>query len=86
MHNKIKRGVNFEKEVKIKREIKRKRKRTRKRTRKAKKKKKKKNQQKKKNKEISFTWLQACLLGDVGVIWYNSLGDSHFQTYVIDNV
>ena len=53
LHNKIKRGVNFEKEVKIKREIKRKRKRTRKRTRKAKKKKKK--HQKKKNKEISFT-------------------------------
>ena len=50
------------------------------------KKKKKKKHQKKKNKEISFTWLQACLLGDVGVIWYNSLGDSHFQTYVIDNV
>ena len=41
-------------------------------------KKKKKKHQKKKNKEIYFTWLQACLLGDVGVIWYNSLGDSHF--------
>ena len=46
LHNKIKRGVNFEKEVKIKREIKRKRKRTRKRTRKAKKKKKKASKEK----------------------------------------
>ena len=42
--------------------------------------------QKKKNKKNSFTWLQACFLGDVGVIWCNSLGNSHFQTYVIDNV
>ena len=32
-----------------------------------------------------FTWLQACFLGDVGVIWWNSLSDSHFETYVIDN-
>ena len=31
-------------------------------------------------------WLQACFLGDVGVIWYNSLSDSHFQIYVINNV
>ena len=31
-------------------------------------------------------WLQACFLGDVGVIESNSLGDSHFQTNVIDNV
>ena len=30
--------------------------------------------------------MQACFLGDVGVIWYNSLGDSHFQTYVMNNV
>ena len=26
-----------------------------------------------------LTWLQACFLGDVGVIWCNSLGDSLFQ-------
>ena len=30
--------------------------------------------------------MQACFLGDVGVIWCNSLGDSHFQTYVMNNV
>ena len=29
-----------------------------------------------------FTWLQAYFLGDVRVIWCNSLGDSLFQTYV----
>ena len=46
------------------------------------KKKKKKNY---KNK-IKNAWLQACFLGDVGVIWYNSLGDSHFQTYMMNNV
>ena len=45
------------------------------------KKKKKKNQLKKKT-----AWLQACFLEDVGVIWCNSLGDSHFQTYVMNNV
>ena len=33
-----------------------------------------------------ITWLQACFLGDVGVIWCNSLGNSHFQIYVINNV
>ena len=33
-----------------------------------------------------LTWLQAYFLGDVGVIWYNSLGDSHFQTYVMNFV
>ena len=33
-----------------------------------------------------LTWLQACILGDVGVIWCNSLGDSHFQTYVMNFV
>ena len=27
-----------------------------------------------------LTWLQACFLGDVRVIWYNSL----FQTYVMN--
>ena len=32
------------------------------------------------------TRLQACFLGDVGVIGCNSLGYSHFQTYVINNV
>ena len=26
-----------------------------------------------------LTWLKACFLGDVRVIWYNSLGDSLFQ-------
>ena len=30
--------------------------------------------------------MQACFLRDVAVIWCNSLGDSHFQTYVIDDV
>ena len=33
-----------------------------------------------------FTWLQACFLGDMRVIWYNSLGDSLFQIYVMNNV
>ena len=50
----------------------------------------KKNKKKKgiKRKRIknAFTWLQACFLGDVGVIWCKSLSHSHFQTYVIDNV
>ena len=32
------------------------------------------------------SWLQSCFLGDVGVIWCNSLGDSHFQIYVMNNV
>ena len=32
------------------------------------------------------TWLQACFLGDVGVIWCNFLGDSNFQIYVMNNV
>ena len=36
------------------------------------------------NKKI--TWLQACFLGDVTVIWCNYLGESHFQTYVVNNV
>ena len=31
-------------------------------------------------------WLQAWFLGDVRVIWCNSLGDSHFQTYVMNFV
>ena len=33
-----------------------------------------------------LTWLQACFLGDVGVIWCNSLGDSLFQIYVMNFV
>ena len=33
-----------------------------------------------------LTWLQAFILGDVGVIWYNSLGDSLFQIYVMNFV
>ena len=32
------------------------------------------------------TWLQACFLRDVRVIWRNFLSDSHFQTYVMNNV
>ena len=47
---------------------------------------KKRHQKKKNKKKKAFTWLQACFLGDVRVIWCNSLGDSHFQTNVIDNV
>ena len=31
-------------------------------------------------------WLQACFLGDVRVIWCNSLGDSLFQIYVMNFV
>ena len=45
-----------------------------------------KNKEKQKEKKNAFTWLQACFLGDVRVIWCNSLGDSHFQTCVIDYV
>ena len=33
-----------------------------------------------------LTWLQAYDLGDVGVIWYNSLSDSLFQVYVMNFV
>ena len=33
-----------------------------------------------------LTWLQACFQEDVRVIWYNSLGDSLFQTYVMNFV
>ena len=46
-------------------------------------------QKKKKSKRIKKkknAWLQACFLRDVRVIWCNYLGDSHSQTYVIDNV
>ena len=41
---------------------------------------------KRKGKRKKNAWLQAWFLGDAGVIWCISLGDSHFQTYVIDNV
>ena len=43
---------------------------------------------KKKSKRIFFffTWLQACFLRDVRVIWCNYLGDSHCQSNVIDDV
>ena len=34
----------------------------------------------------NFTWLQTCFLGSMRVIWCNSLGDSHFQIYVMNNV
>ena len=37
-------------------------------------------------KKKKITWLQACFLGDMRVIWCNSLGDSLFQTYVMNNV
>ena len=33
-----------------------------------------------------LTWLQTFILGDVRVIWCNSLGDSLFQSYVINFV
>ena len=33
-----------------------------------------------------LTWLQACFLGDVRVIWCNSLGDRIFQIYVMNFV
>ena len=46
------------------------------------------SKEKEKAKEIKkkIAWLQACFLGDVRVILCNSLGDSHFQTCVMDNV
>ena len=31
-------------------------------------------------------WLQVFILGDVRVIWFNSLGDSLFQIYVMNFV
>ena len=33
-----------------------------------------------------LTWLQACFLGDERVIWCNSLGNSHVQTYLMNFV
>ena len=71
MYNKIKQGVNYEKNEKIQKKIKIKQ---------------KKNIKRKRIKKNAFTWLQACFLGDVGVIWCNCLGDIRFQTYVIDSV
>ena len=41
---------------------------------------------KKKKNQKAFAWLQACFLGDVRIIRCNFLGDSYFQTNVIDNV
>ena len=38
----------------------------------------------KQNKKLR--WLQACFLGDMRVIWCNSLGDSLFPTYVMNFV
>ena len=50
----------------------------------------KKKENEKKNNSIKqikkITWLQACFLGDVRVIWCNSLGDSHSQIFVMNNV
>ena len=48
----------------------------------------KKIKRKRKNKknQNAFTWLQAYFLKDVRVIWSNFLGDSHFQTNVIDDI
>ena len=37
-------------------------------------------------KKKKITWLQACFLGNMTVIWCNSLDDSLFQTYVMNNV
>ena len=30
--------------------------------------------------------MKACFLGELRIIWCNSLGDSHFQTYVMNNI
>ena len=49
-------------------------------------KKSKEKEKKNKKNQNAFTWLWACFLRDVRVIWSNSLGDSHFQTNVIDDV
>ena len=47
---------------------------------------KKEGKKKSKKKQNAFTWLQVYFLGDVIIIWCNFLGDSHFQTNVIDDV
>ena len=41
---------------------------------------------KRKKNQNTFIWLQACFPVDVKVIWCNFLGDSHFQTNVVDDV
>ena len=51
-----------------------------------KRKEKKKSNAKEKRIKILLRDLQACFLGYVRVIWFISLGDSHFQTNVIDNI
>ena len=45
-----------------------------------------KEKKKSRKNQNAFTWLQACFLGVVRVTWCTSLGDSHFQTNVIDYV
>ena len=45
-----------------------------------------KEKEKAKLKKNKYAWLQACFLWDVEVIWCNSLGDSYFHTYVMNNV
>ena len=45
-----------------------------------------KNKEKYASKKKKNAWLQACFLGDVRFMWCNFLSDSHFQTYVINNV
>ena len=40
------------------------------------------------NKKIykKIKWLQACLIRNVRVTWCNSLSNSHFQIYVMNNI
>ena len=47
---------------------------------------KKKIKRKSEKNQNALIWLQACFLGNVRVIWCNSLGNSLFQTNVIDDV
>ena len=100
MHSKIKRGVEKElKNIYVTRVfsflspicpcmislivLKQKNKKNKTKTKKQKNKKTKSKKQKETN---AFTWLQACFLGNVRVIRCNTLGNSHFQTNVIDDV
>ena len=53
---------------------------------KEKEKKKSKEKEKVKKNQNVITWLQACYLGNMRVIWCNFIGDSHCQTNVIDDV
>ena len=46
----------------------------------------KRKRMKEEKKRKAFTWLPMYFLGDVRVIWCNSLHYSHFQIYVINNV